>query len=84
MRIISDATLTSECLRIDDTHFINCTLVDCILEYSGGDVIFDRTVMRGCRHVFFGRARRTLHYVQRVGLMPYDPAAWGEFSETVQ
>jgi hypothetical protein len=39
--------------------------------------------MSGCRHVFFGRARRTLHYLQGVGLMPHRPSESGEFPEQI-
>ncbi len=83
MEIVDGRTIKGECLQLDDKHFINCMLVNCVLEYRGHPVIFDRTIMRGCRHVFYGQARRTLHYLQGVGLMPHDPAQWGEFSDQV-
>ncbi len=83
MEIILGLTIENESIRIDGKHFIDCTLVDCILEYSGGDVMFERTHMRGCRHVFYGRARRTLHYLQGTGLMPFAPAEWGEYSDRI-
>lgn len=65
-------------MELDDKHFINCKFIDCILEYHGREVGFDRTHMNGRRHVFNGRARRTLHYLQGVGLMQYSPSDWGE------
>ena len=83
MEIITGQNFSEANLCIDNKHFINCHLVDCILEYSGGDVIFERTNLRGCRHVFYGRARRTLHYLQGVGLMPHNPRDWAEFSNQV-
>jgi hypothetical protein len=83
VQTVNRLTIQGESVEIDSKHFVDCTLVDCVLEYSGGDVIFERTEMRGCRHVFFGRARQTLHYLQGVGLMPYSPSEWAEFSEQV-
>ncbi len=84
MEVIEGLTITGESLVIDGKRFIDCTLIDCTLEYRGEAVSFERTHMRGCRHVFFGQARRTLHYLQGVGLMPHNPFDWGEFSDTVQ
>jgi hypothetical protein len=75
--------IEGQALRIDGTIFSDCTLVNCVLEYSGLPVIFERTQMRGCRYVFFGPARSTVHFLQGVGLMSNDQAEWGEFSPIV-
>ena len=80
MRIIQGQTIESESLQIDDTAFVDCTLIDCILEYSGHSVSFDKTTMHGCRYVFYGMAKRTVQFLQNTGLMPYDPAQWGDFT----
>lgn len=77
METIEGRTIQGESLTIDGKHFIDCTIIDCVLEYRGDPVNFERTYMRGCRHVFFGRARRTLQYLQNVGLMPHDAIALG-------
>ncbi len=84
MQVVSGVTIEGESFELDGKHFIDCTLLNCILEYSGGEVVLERTHIRGCRHVFYGKAKLTLHYLQGVGLMPYKPAEWGEFSEQVQ
>ena len=83
METIEGKTFANESVELDGKHFIRCIFNDCILEYRGGQVGFDRVQMNGCRHVFFGRARRTLHYLQNVGLMQYSPAEWGEFEDRV-
>ncbi len=83
MEIIQGQTIQGESLEIDDKNFVDCTLIDCILEYSGSPVMFERTRFQGCRYVFFGRARRTVHFLQGAGLMTYDPLDWGEFSNQV-
>jgi len=83
VEVIQGQTIQGESLQIDDKNFVDCTLIDCILEYSGHPVMFERTCFRGCRYVFFGRARRTVHFLQGTGLMTYDPSDWGEFSNQV-
>ena len=83
MTLVEGLTITEESVELDGKHFVRCTLINCVLQYAGGEVAFDRTEMKGCRHVFYGRARRTLHYLQGVGLMDHRPGDWGEFSETV-
>lgn len=83
LEIIKNKHLIGDYLSIDNKHFISCTLIDCVLEYSGGDICFEQTTLRGCRHVFYGPARGTLHYLQNVGLMPFDPTQWGEIARVV-
>lgn len=84
METVQDQKLEGLSLTIDDKHFIDCTLIDCILEYSGRPISFERTIMRRCRYVFFGSARSTVHFLQGVGLMEGSPLNWGEFPESVQ
>ena len=83
MEVVSGLTIRDEAFALDGKHIIDCTLVNCVLEYSGGEVVLERTQLRGCRHVFYGQARLTLHYLQGVGLMPFAPSEWGEFSDVV-
>lgn len=83
MIVIIDILFESETVQIDGKRFVSCSFVNCTLEYHGGNVVFDRTRMNGCTHLFFGHARQTLHYLQGVGLMPYNPADWGEPSSEV-
>ncbi len=79
LELIQDREIRGQSMTIDDRRFVRCTLIDCLLEYSGGPVVFDRTNLQGCRYVFFGRARSTVHFLQGVGLMDYRPGDWGEF-----
>jgi len=50
-RIIG-STITGEHLQIDETNFIGCTLVRCVLGYDGGGIPFDSTIIRNCSCVF--------------------------------
>jgi hypothetical protein len=80
---IFSQVIENETIEIDGKRFVDCVLSNCVLEYSGGPVIFDRTRMRGCRYVFFGEARRTVQFLQGTGLMPWIPTEWAEVSEHV-
>lgn len=83
MHTIQNQTIEGEKLRIDDTRYSDCLLIDCTLEYSGGPVAFERTQVRNCQYVFFGQARRTVHFLQGFGLLPNAPHEWAEFSQLV-
>lgn len=84
MQNVQNRTIEGEVLTIDDTLYSDCVLINCTLEYSGGPVAFERTQMRGCQYVFFGRARRTIHFLQGVGLLDCGMNEWAEFSGLVQ
>ncbi len=84
MEFVVSQLIEDELIQIDLKHFVDCTLVNCTLEYSGEDVIFERTAMHGCRHIFYGRARQTIHYLQGTGLMPYTASDWGELCSRLQ
>ncbi len=83
MHTVQSRTFEDEVLVIDDTLYSDCVLINCTLEYSGGPVAFERTRMRGCQYVFFGRARRTVHFLQGVGLLEHGANEWAEFSSLV-
>ncbi len=83
VQTVQNRTFEDEILTIDDTLYCNCVLINCTLEYSGGPVAFERTKMRGCHYVFFGRAKRTVHFLQGVGLLGHDANDWAEFPTLV-
>ena len=70
MDIVRSETISNQHLTIDDTKFIDCTLIDCTLEYSGRPVIFEQTHLKDCRYVFLGDARRFLEFLQIAGVVP--------------
>ena len=84
MQVIQNETIQGTRLPLDGKCFVNCILVKCVLEYSGGAVDFQQTVFRGCKYVFFGPARATVHFMQAVGLANDEPAMWAEFTDRVQ
>ena len=83
MEIVSGLTISGEAICLDEKHFIDCTLKGCQLIYSGGGVIFERTRILQCRHVFHDCARATVLYLQSVGLMENEAGKWTEYAESV-
>ena len=79
MTTIVGRTITGEHLHIDQTRFVGCTLVRCVLGYDGGEISFDSTIIRNCSYVFFGQAERTVRLLQEVGLMPFIAQEWTDF-----
>ena len=84
METVQDMTFENEILTIDNTLYSRCVLIHCTLEYSGGPVAFEHTQMRGCRYVFFGEARRTVHFLQGVGLLEHKVNEWTELPTMIQ
>lgn len=81
MELLQGLTLRGRTLDLDGKKFVGCTFIDCVLQYSGGPVAFELSRFRGCRYVFYGSARNTVHFLQEVGLLPYLESDWGEFPE---
>ena len=83
MELVRGRTITGETITVDEKQFIDCWMVDCILHYSGGSVVFERTYLQGCQYVFFGAARGTVHFLQGVGLLSHEPGSWSEVPDHV-
>ena len=83
MEIFTNCTFRFRTLSADDTDFVDCVLEDCVLEYSGKSIIFERTHLRRCRYVFFGPAKATVRFLQETELLPCDPMTWAECSDLV-
>jgi hypothetical protein len=81
---VQNQTFEGEILAIDDTIYSDCVMINCTLEYSGGPVAFERTQMRGCHYVFYGKARRTVHFLQGVGLLENRSDEWTEIPHLIQ
>ena len=60
MNILWNTTFENETVVIDGKHLVDCTLLNCTLEYSGGPVILERTELRGCHYVFRDQAQMTV------------------------
>ena len=83
MEVIANVTFEDQEVALDGRHFKDCVLRNCILTYSGEDTVLERTLMRGCRHVFYGQARAIVNYSQQVVLLENTLGEWAEFDERV-
>ena len=83
MEIISGMTISGKTVLLDDKHFIDCTLQNCQLNYRGGNVILERTLITHCQHLFQGPARATVLYLKRVGLMDDASGFWDDEAEII-
>ncbi len=81
VQTIQQRVFEGEVLEMDDKHFIDCRLTNCVLRYSGRALVIEKTRLQGCNYVFFGRARGTIHFLQMMGLLPPEGTDWGEFPE---
>ncbi len=81
MQTIQQRVFEGEVLEMDDKHFIDCTLTNCILRYSGRALVLEKTLLRGCNYVFFGRAKGTVRFLEMMGLLRAQAGEWGEFPE---
>ncbi|MEO6923420.1 MAG: hypothetical protein ABI142_06305 [Bryocella sp.] len=84
MKKISHHSFEDTSLSIDDKIFKDCTIVNCVLEYSGGEVSFERTHLSGCRYVFLGPANSTLRMLELAQIMPARIELWSESATVLQ
>ena len=76
MQTVSQVTFQDETVCLDDTHFIDCTLLRCVLQYSGRELMLERTELRGCRLQLSDAAGRTLSFLQCLGYMGAVEGDW--------
>lgn len=83
MDTIVHKTFQDEVVGIDNKSFVHCSMTNCTLQYHGEPVSFYATRLSRCKYIFLGPAKRTVLFLQETGLMPFDPAEWGEAEEEV-
>ena len=69
MEVVSGREFEGELVRLDGKHFVDCTLRECTLEYSGYPVVLETTQFFGCRFQFGGQAAMTMRMLQCFGIM---------------
>ena len=68
MNIVTGA-FSDQTVSLDGKHFKDCVLDDCSLLYAGGAVIFERTLISGCRYLFCEEAQRTVDLLRVAGIL---------------
>ena len=76
LQTVSNLTIENETVCLDNKHFENCTLLHCVLEYSGEELRIERTSFRGCRLKLSAGAGRTMQFLQCMGYMGEVTGDW--------
>ena len=69
MKIFRDKTLSDQTFVLEETVFIDCTLRNCDLFYSGGDFEFVNLKLDNSRFHFREAAKYTAMLFQTLGMM---------------
>lgn len=69
LHIISGQNFRNELVPMDCRHFVDCTMTDCTLEYSGQPVVLETTSFSRCTFRFGGEAAMTACFLDCFGLL---------------
>ena len=74
MEDVRNQQYRNELVLLDDKNFIDCELLECVLEYHGGPVTFLETAVIRCKWSFGSAAHRTINLLQFFDLeIPVEP-----------
>jgi len=73
MKVIADQELENTVLQMDGHHFENCTIIQCILIFSGGDLSWTNCKFVKCQIRFVGAAGKPIHFLKHFGMVPQEP-----------
>jgi hypothetical protein len=66
-------TIVGQIFRVEECWFVNCTLKQCVLYYSGGSFEFENVKWDNCQWKFQGAAQQTVAVLSMIGLLPIQP-----------
>jgi uncharacterized protein YjbI with pentapeptide repeats len=69
MQVHRDKTFNNQNFDMEQVSFINCTLKDCDLFYSGGDFDWQQSNFVNCRFHWRGAAKNTAALFQLIGML---------------
>ena len=69
MKTVQGETFSRTTVTIDDTEFINCTMTDCDLIYSGGPFGWVETDFTNCLITLKGAAAFSAGFLEKFGLI---------------
>jgi hypothetical protein len=69
MKIYQDKNISDQTFELEEAVFINCSLKNCDLFYSGGDTEFVNLRIDGCRFHFRGAAKNTQQLFLTLGMI---------------
>ncbi len=86
MRIIKDQTIENDALDFDDTCFVNCTVKNSEIIYSGKHYAYRNSTFENCRLSLLGAAQSTQSFLRDFGQLKEGetpPEAKSKSSETI-
>jgi hypothetical protein len=66
-------TIEGQIFRTEECWFVNCTLKNCVLYFSGGGYELENTRFENCQWKFQGAAQQTIALLSTIGLLPIQP-----------
>lgn len=72
MVVTAGQTFENRTVQMDNVHFSRCTLINCVLEYSGKPVILEETEFKGCQFRFTCDAAMTVNFLKCFDLLRHD------------
>ena len=70
MKLIANEEIKAQVVQIDNHHFENCTIVQSVLVFSGGDFSWTNCRFANCQIRFTGAAQRTIQFLRHFGMVP--------------
>lgn len=64
LEVVSECSFENQRVLLDGKHFVNCTLNNCTLEYSGHPVVLETTAFHDCNFQFRGEAALTMQLLE--------------------
>lgn len=66
-------TFVDQTFRVEECWFVNCTLKNCALFYSGGIPQLENSRMENCKWNFEGAAQQTIGVLTMIGALRLPP-----------
>jgi hypothetical protein len=70
MKIYKDKVMSEQTFVLEESAFVDCTLKNCDVFYSGGDFEFVNLKLDNTRFHFRGAAKQTQILFQTLGMIP--------------
>ncbi len=66
MKTVANKNLKDAVIEMDEHYYVNCTLSDCVLLFSGGDFGLVECQIVNCEVRLAGAARKTIQFLKRL------------------
>ena len=67
--LVSGRTFRNEVVSLDGRHFVECTIENCVLRYSGQPMVLETTTFDGCTFEFGSEAAQTVQFLECFSMM---------------